>query len=633
MAAALVATGGFVAYRQFAPKSVPQVQAKTAKEAVDQLKRAGIPAKTELQFSPKRKGSFVRLAGADKDGHLPKGRGVTVTESAGPGVPKGTVGQAKDKAVTSLKAMEVPLTVADVVSSKPGDAGKVVASYPADGQAVSDPKEGIHVGVASDKAGIPIEIAGLDQAQARSQLEAKGYTVSMEPRFSSRRNLGKIVGANPSIGLPTDTRTVSLYYGVDASKKLDVVASIENAGNQSAYLLDKPQNLAGQYCTEGGDCLSLDAISKDEAGSSFGVSTEYLKVRGETIPPDNWRDYLSLCTFSQDPSGCIPPNTSLDEGAGYMKNHLISGQSGAFELYAGMGLPNCGTTPFQGGLCENGHISYRSIDELAGNPSLTSSGIKWKAKDFFVYMPVGAKLDQLESDGYFAGKPGFKPDQDRPYLIKRDNSKYQDRPADDRMGNDPYTPTQYGKAEPFQEAPNKTNVYYLVEDSIDWKALGGSSASGPSAAGASGKASQDFSALAGQWQWTESGDGSLLSTMTIQSDGSFTGGTYHRTDEPNFLDGETENFSGRFTKIVSNKDGTKTLTLDPESIQGVSDAMRDKSGVSKTTYTFVPAGQSIPGMDDSMRGAIQNYDGNQDGPTAKEDALRADGIVFIRKNS
>ncbi|RBP98712.1 hypothetical protein CRD59_07650, partial [Bifidobacterium xylocopae] len=114
------------------------------------------------------------------------------------------------------------------------------------------------------------------------------------------------------------------------------------------------------------------------------------------------------------------------------------------------------------------------------------------ATAFFVYMPGGAKLHQLESHGYCAGKPGFKPDQDRPYLIKRDNSKYQDRPADDRIGNDPYTPTQYGKAAPFPEAPNTTTLYYQVGHSTDRTATDGTSASGPSTAGTRRTASQDL---------------------------------------------------------------------------------------------------------------------------------------------
>ena len=629
VALVLVITCGFVAYRQLSPKAMPHVQAKTAAEAVEQLKKAGIPAKTQLQFSPKRKGSFIRLSGADKSGHLPKNAHVTVTESAGPGVPKGTIGQSKAKAVQTLKAMEVPLTVADVVSSKTG-VGQVAASSPSDGQPVLDTKDGIHVGIATDKAGIPIEVAGMDKDQAQSQLEAKGYSITMQPRFSSRKNLGKIVGANPSIGQPANTKTATLYYGVDASKKLDVLATKEDSFPQSVYILNKEANLAGQYCAEDGDCLNLDAVSKDEAGSQFGFSSQYLKVRGETITDGNWRDYLSLCTFSQDPSGCIPSNTDLYEGAGYMKNHLISGQSGAFELYAGAGLPNCGTMPVDAAFCDNGTPKFVPLGE---DPGFKNSGLKWKAKDFFVYMPVGAKLDKLESDEYFAGRSNFKPDTDRPYLIKRDNSKYPDRSADGNRDKNPYAPTQYGKAEPFQEAPNKKNVYYLVENPINWKAIGGDTTTQDKASHSGGRASKNFSALAGKWTWAESGDGSLISQMTIQSDGIFTGSTFERTDRPKFMDGNTDNYSGRFSKITDNSDGTKTLTLDSKSIKGVSDALREWSGLTKTTYTFVPAGQAIQNIDEKMRGAIDNYCGSEATSTLDYDAIKAEGIIFLKEKS
>ena len=618
VALVLVITCGFVAYRQLSPKAMPHVQAKTAAEAVEQLKKAGIPAKTQLQFSPKRKGSFIRLSGADKSGHLPKNAHVTVTESAGPGVPKGTIGQSKAKAVQTLKAMEVPLTVADVVSSKTG-VGQVAASSPSDGQPVLDTKDGIHVGIATDKAGIPIEVAGMDKDQAQSQLEAKGYSITMQPRFSSRKNLGKIVGANPSIGQPANTKTATLYYGVDASKKLDVLASKENMGGQPVYILDKQASLAGQYCNESGDCLSL--VPSQQSGGGVPL----LQVKGQDIPQDFFNS-LSLCTYTQDETGCIPTNLSDSTTPMSLHNHLITGNTGALELYSGLGRPLCGNTHFTGGfeVCVNGQ-SKTYDDAGLSEPNYDShykdTGLRWKAEDFFVVMPVGASLRQLKQQDYFKGNSSYEPDADRPYLIKRDNSKYPDRSADDNMEKDPYAPTQFGKAEPFQEAPNKKNVYYLVENPIDWEAIGGNTAN------------QDFNALTGKWTWAESGDGSLISDMTIQSDGSFAGSTFERTDRPKFMDGNTDNYSGHFSKITENPDGTKTLTLDPKSIKGVSDSLREWSGLTKTTYTFVPAGQAIQNMDEKMRGAVDNYGGSQTTSTLDNDAITAEGIIFLKDNN
>ncbi|MCT6837047.1 MAG: hypothetical protein M3036_05270, partial [Bifidobacteriales bacterium] len=141
--------------------------------------------------------------------------------------------------------------------------------------------------------------------------------------------------------------------------------------------------------------------------------------------------------------------------------------------------------------------------------------------------------------------------------------------------------------------------------------------------------SQDFHALAGKWLWAESGDGSLISRMTIQSDGSFTGMTFERTDRPKFMDGNTDNYSGHFSKITNNSDGTKTLTLDPKSIKGVSDSLREWSGLTKTTYTFVPAGQAIPNMDEKMQAAVANCCGAQ----PLDDAITAEGIIFVKDNN
>ena len=106
--------------------------------------------------------------------------------------------------------------------------------------------------------------------------------------------------------------------------------------------------------------------------------------------------------------------------------------------------------------------------------------------------------------------------------------------------------------------------------------------------------------------------------------------TFERTNQPKFMDGNTDNYSGHFSKITENSDGTKTLTLDPKSIKGVSDSLREWSGLTKTTYTFVPAGQAIQNMDEKMRGAVDNYSGSQATSTLDNDAITAEGIIFLK---
>ncbi len=95
-----------------------------------------------------------------------------------------------------------------------------------------DTDDGIHIGVGITGDGIPVEIAGMDKDEAKTKLQQQGFDVTLKPRFSSRKNLGKIVRADPGIGVRTSETNVTLYYGVDVSKRYDVVGtSIPDRGS------------------------------------------------------------------------------------------------------------------------------------------------------------------------------------------------------------------------------------------------------------------------------------------------------------------------------------------------------------------------------------------------------------------
>ncbi|BDR53751.1 hypothetical protein KIM372_16580 [Bombiscardovia nodaiensis] len=464
---ALCVVGGFFAYRAYGPTTVPKLQAQTAEEAVQKLKAAGIPAQTRLEFSPKRKGSFISLANVQAGDRLNDNQRVTVLESAGPGVPKGTVGATQAAAEEKLKMMGVPLTVSQVVTQKPEGKGKVVASFPADGQAVSDAKSGIHLGVGVDKQGIPVEIAGMDKDQAEKALKDKGYDVLLEARFSSSQNLNKIVGSDPAIGQPYSNKRVTLYYGVGAKDKLDVVTSYDASSGSLISFADRADHIAGHYCTDSGKCIDLDHVA-----GKFKAEYGDLKVRGEKVDSDQPFSLLSFCHYAQY-NACAPEGIHGAQGDSEpMKYHLIAGETGAMELYAGGGLPYCGTSLFPGSMqaCDHGKIA--EFSRLRDDPSFKNTGLNWKADEFFLVMPVGANLDKLKANGYFEGQSTYKPDPDRPYLIRRDSSKYQEEPVNDTNQFNPFAPTEYSKpSQPFKQAPNKDNVYYLVESPIDWLAL------------------------------------------------------------------------------------------------------------------------------------------------------------------
>lgn len=435
---------------------------------------------------------------------------------------KATVGSTAKRAET-LKQMGVKITEHEVISEHPG---KVSASAPADGQPVIDTDEGIHLGIGIDGSGIPVEIAGMDKQQAESELSGKGYTVALEPRFSSKQYLGKIVGANPGIGVKTDATNITLYYGVDASGHYDILTGAKGQSTADFKDIAHTDRLAGRYCTEDGNCITMSEEASQASDNTYYVSGEF-----------NQADSLNLCGVIQGPGVCTPTNQADAEiaQASSLKNSLISGDTGAFELYKGLGSAYCGDdlSPITPGYayCDNGHLTN-------GDGSQQPSGETYKATDFFVYIPVNANLSALESSGYFTNKSSYQPDKNRPYVIKRDNSNYKPVPVDDNATSpqyDPYVPSDGGKPVQFKEAPNKNNVHYLVETPIDWNQIDGTDATSTSNgsdtndSASTAKPSESFNQFAGNHLFS-SGSGGWGTTLTVSDDGSFTNaGSYDFT--------------------------------------------------------------------------------------------------------
>ena len=588
----------FITYRMelWGPRTVPTVEASNADDVVKQLTDKGFIVKKKQQYDATRKGGYIGLEGAEPGERLDKGSQVTVIESLGPGVPQGTVGSTAEQAEASLKSMGVKITEHEVVSENPG---KVSVTMPADGQPVTDTDEGIHLGVGIEGDGIPVEIAGMDKEQAESELIGKGYTVTLEPRFSSRQYLGKIVGANPGIGVKTDATQVTLYYGVDASGRYDVLTNPVSDGTVHIADATHAERLIGKYCTEDGDCLSLS-----EGSDKYWLYNP-LKIDGQAYTTSY--DYLGLCPYAQASGACTPTGLASDDGmmSDAMKNALLSGNTGAFEVYSGLGLANCGTDiePLgPGRRCDHGKL----VDELGD-----SSGLVYKAKDFFVYMPVGADLSALESDDYFTNKSDYQPDKDRPYIIKRDNSDYKPVAVNESATGpkyDPFTPSQGGKPVKFKEAPNKKNVYYLVETPIDWNLIDGTAtgdgdhdgdANGSDDSDSDPESAAAWKDLAGEYVFS-SGAGGWDTKLTIASDGTFTG--YYHDNDLGDIDGDhpkgsrsEAKFSGRFKSATRFDDGSYNLVCaaDQFTVDGTKGAQRIENGMQITTtdaYGMEPCG-------------------------------------------
>ncbi|PWG60215.1 hypothetical protein DF200_03140 [Bifidobacterium catulorum] len=594
IAVVLVITGGglFLTHRAglWGQRTLPTTeelqsssgQRLTANIVADQLRDQGVKTKVDKVYSGKKAGEFAGYGNARAGERIDAGRTVTVNESMGPGVPKGTVGRKAADVVTMLRAMNVPVTFRQmpVSDTKRYPTGTVVTTWPTEGSPVADRKTGIQVAVAmTGQADIPYDFIGMDKDTARKTLEANYYRVTMKPRFSSKRYLGKIVDSEPKPGVfrPAGYR-VTLYYGVDASQRDAVVGQpIDNNGENLGTAMTNVAGLSGKYCTDGGDCVTLTPDGTSGWGSTL-VTDQQLKNGEWTIPDSSegvmpFEDGLSLCPFSQEDTGCIPNSA---DSKGYLDGFLINGNTGAMELHSGSGLPYCGTHVFideNPSYCINGQIT--SVDDIENYDSKKAvKELVYKPKEFFVVMPVGANLAKLKASGYFSGDSDYHPDDDRPYLIRRDNAAYQPVKAYAADGlhrkPNPYMPGTGRTA--FKQAPNEKNVYYLVEDggALDWDDLKTMRVQ-PSHASDNAKteSQQAFATLAGTYKYQPSVDGAFTLQLTLKSDGSFTGrgrsirgwpdghgGTLPQTDAP---------FNGRFASAIQNDDGTYTLQCDAKS--------------------------------------------------------------------
>ena len=126
LVAAVVA--GIVTYNMelWGGKSLPDVavaspkdssKATDAKVVVRQLEGKGFKVKRVKEFSGAGKGKFLGYKGSESGVRVKSGSTVTVRESAGPGVPKDTVGKKADSVVKTFSKMGVPVHYKQVIVS------------------------------------------------------------------------------------------------------------------------------------------------------------------------------------------------------------------------------------------------------------------------------------------------------------------------------------------------------------------------------------------------------------------------------------------------------------------------------------------------------------------------------------
>lgn len=508
--AAIAVTAGVIYYfTQVNSRSnmitVPVIKVANAQEAATKLRATGFTVRVVQEPNRRKKGSFVSLKGVKSGTQVKSSTTVTVVESLGPGMPKDVVGKTLESITSEVKAMDLPVKVYEVAAtSKPGT---VVATYPLPGQAFEksgdDDAMRIAVGVHSDKNVIPVDIFGRSKDEAKNKLANYGINnIEFKPRFSSRKLIGKIVASYPALGseVTEENEKVTLYYGIDAK---DTKNSLTTPLGTDSYSDLSPSTriasnlgpMAGEWCTNSGKCIYLNEYYPDNNDHSYSkvlLEDHPMKLRSVAELPEETRindNDLSLTNFSQDISATILFNSETPEND-MMKNHLLSGDTGAAEFYEGHDLPSCGkVNNYEGS--PNAFCVYGKYINPTDNPDQfedgnyigsyddAGTGLVYRMQDFFVLIPVNAKLEQLEKSGYFRGTGKHTPDLNRPFILRRDPKLYSKTeipiPDDREPGPDndtsPFVPTKKHKAIPFAPAPDDDNAYYKVENPVNWSDL------------------------------------------------------------------------------------------------------------------------------------------------------------------
>lgn len=585
-------------------KNAKKASVIKAKDVTEALKAKGLNAKTVPVFSGEDRGVFLGYEGTNPGARVKAGSTVIVQESAGPGVPKGTVGKDVNKVVNTFADMGVPIHYKKVVISSDSKTpeGQVSVTYPAPGVGLTDDEKdnGIYIGVASKGDGIPVDILGSDKNKAVSDLESQGYSVDSEPHYSSEKYVGKISGSYPAPGSTLSSgQSVTLYYGIDKSSNMDVLSKTNSYDNIKMASIHASA-MIGMYCKSevtdaAKDCITLEQSSMNPFGATSPEDYQYLQIKGHE--PEDKADVLGLTNFSQDVSGAMLESDSehgMSADKLPMKNHLLLKDWGMFELYAGMDLPNCGSKVMSasiGEYCVNGNYERASFDDGEMTPPAGaengSTGMTYDMKDFLVYFPAGSDAESLDDSGYFdaaelaKAKKQKAVDTSRPYILVRDKSLYSETSVSVNLGKDvdPFVPTNrsinnyQNKMEPMKPAPSDSTVYYLVEQNgdLDWDSLPDAEVKG------TGDKSKDsckqdatfkeaMKQAAGNYSFG-SGVGAWGTVMKVNKDGTFSG-SYHDSDMGATGDGypygsrAESNFTGKFKSAKKNSDGTYTLQCD-----------------------------------------------------------------------
>ncbi|MCU1467131.1 MAG: Serine/threonine protein kinase [Actinomycetia bacterium] len=164
--------------------------------------------------------------------NAPVGSDVTILVSSGPApVPVPRVkGLTQDEAARQLEQAGFTNLNPVQEASDTVNTGQVIRTDPPAGQTVPlDTRINIYVSTGKQKVQVPGEI-GKTEADARADLEAKGFTVSTLNRIDDA-NVGKVVDQNPNGGTQVDPNTsVVLTIGIPSSTPTSTTSTTASTG-------------------------------------------------------------------------------------------------------------------------------------------------------------------------------------------------------------------------------------------------------------------------------------------------------------------------------------------------------------------------------------------------------------------
>lgn len=480
----------------------------------------------------------------------------------------------------------------------------------------------------------------------KSSLESKGYDVKVEKRLSSKQYIGKASGSEPGPGSQlNEGQTITLYQGVDAKGAKQTF--IDHSGTGGDGLLMGTSDVAsGQWCNKAGDCITL---GQDDSYSSGDIVFLKVKDGAANTKYSMTGESLISCDAVQQPY-CSSKKA----------DYLLTGNSGAFELFPHKAFETywCGDSALGGEgdmrSCVAGKVHDIDSDSSDASDYEPDGSGKFHMMDLFAVFPVGSDVESVEKTGYFdasalAAAQKQKPvDTDRPFLMYRDVNQYKNGEKEStytRDWFDPFMPyngyngSKDGTVK-MKPAPSDETAYYLVEDvQPDWDSLEDANIKGVSAKSqkSNGKnASKNadtkksdsqsdaatrslMKSIAGKYGFA-SGSGGWGTTMTVASDGTFSG-TYHDSDMgitgDDYPNGSVtiSNFKGRFKDAKKNADGSYTMQCDKSALKidgnigdtyiknGSKYTVADPYGIAPCgTFTVYPAGYDSSQLSEAIVG-------------------------------